>query len=357
MEKIKKNILVAPLNWGLGHATRCIPIIKALENQGFTPILASDGVALGLLQKEFPHLQTLELPSYNIEYPKDGRFFKMKLLMNSPKMIDAILQEKKMAKKIIQEYNIDGIISDNRLGVRNKKVPSVFITHQLTVMTGNTTWLTSKMHQYIIRKFDECWVPDLDSVPNLTGDLGHLKKDYDTIKYIGPLSRLHKKTVEKKYDLMVILSGPEPQRTFLEEKLALELQSYDGKIVFIKGKIEAEQTVEVKKHITFYNYMNTQELEITFNESDVVLCRSGYTTIMDLAQLEKKAFFIPTPGQYEQEYLAKKLKKEGLVPYCRQEKFQVKKLMEIDLYKGLKGLNLNINWAELFHIFEKKTDF
>ncbi|MEO8516339.1 MAG: glycosyltransferase [Flavobacterium sp.] len=357
LEKIKKNILVAPLNWGLGHATRCIPIIKALEIQGFTPILASDGVALSLLRKEFPHLQTLELPSYNIEYPEEGKNFKRKLLMNSPKMIGAILNEKKRTKKIIKEYNIKGIISDNRLGVQNRKIPSVFITHQLTVMTGNTTWLTSKLHQFVIQKFDECWVPDVDSVPNLTGDLGHLKKTHDYIKYIGPLSRLHKKQLEKKYDLMVILSGPEPQRTLLEEKLTLELQSYEGKIIFIKGKIEPEQTVEVKEHITFYNYMNTQELETAFNESDAVLCRSGYTTVMDLAQLEKKAFFIPTPGQYEQEYLAKKLKKEGLVPYCKQEKFKLKKLLEIGLYKGLKGLHTKINWDELFFIFDKKTDF
>lgn len=353
MEKIKKNILVAPLNWGLGHATRCIPIIKALETQGFNPIIASDGVALGLLQKEFPHLLALELPSYHIEYPKNGLFFKIKILMNSPKMIDAIVSEKKIIKKWAKEHDLKGIISDNRLGVRYKKIPSVFITHQLNVMTGNTTWLSSKMHQYIIRKFNECWVPDVDTVPNLTGDLGHLDKTYDTIKYIGPLSRLHKKAVEKKYDLMVILSGPEPQRTFLEEKLSLELLSYQGRVIFIKGKIEPEQAVDVKKHITYYNYMNTQELETAFNESEVVLCRSGYTTIMDLAQLGKKAFFIPTPGQYEQEYLAKKLKKEGLVPYCKQDKFEVQKLLEIPFYKGLRDFKTTITWKELFQLFLK----
>lgn len=352
MEKIKKNILVAPLNWGLGHATRCIPIIKALETQGFTVILASDGVALGLLRKEFPHLQNIELPSYNIEYPENGKLFKWKLLTNSPKMIGAILSEKRRIKKIIKEHNIHGLISDNRLGVRSKKIPSVFITHQLNVMTGNTTWLTSKMHQIIIKRFNECWVPDVDTVPNLTGKLGHLDKTLKNIKYIGPLSRLHKKSLTKKYDLMVILSGPEPQRTLLEEKLVLELQSYNGTIVFVKGKIEPEQTTEVKNHITFYNYMNSAELETAFNESDIVLCRSGYTTIMDLAQLGKKAFFIPTPGQYEQEYLAKKLKKEGLVPYCKQHKFKLKRLNEVQLYKGLKDFKTNVTWKELFQLFQ-----
>lgn len=352
MENSKKNILVAPLNWGLGHATRCIPIIRALEAHNFNPILASDGVALGLLQKEFPHLQTIELPSYQIEYPKNGLFFKMKILMNSPKMIDAIVSEKKLIKKIVKENNIVGIISDNRLGVRSKKVPSVFITHQLNVMTGNTTWLTSKMHQFIIKKFTECWVPDVDGIPNLTGDLGHLEKKHDAIKYIGPLSRLHKKHLEKKFDLMVILSGPEPQRTFLEEKLILELKTYEGQILFVKGKIEATQTIQQENQFLFYNYMNTNELEIAFNESDMVLCRSGYTTVMDLAQLGKKAFFIPTPGQYEQEYLAKKLKKEGLVPYCKQEKFEVAKLSEVALYKGLANFNTKVTWNTLFQLFQ-----
>lgn len=353
MDNLKKNILVAPLNWGLGHATRCIPVINALLSNGFTPILASDGVALELLKKEFPDLVALELPSYQIEYPKNGIYFKLKIIVNSPKIIDAIVSEKKAVKKIIQKHNIAGIISDNRLGVRNKKIPSVFITHQLNVMTGNTTWLSSKIHLYIVKKFAQCWVPDVDAVPNLTGDLGHLEEKHENIKYIGPLSRLHKQKVPKKYDLMVILSGPEPQRTLLEEKLTLELQKYNGKIIFIKGKIEKEQVIENKGHITYYNYMNTSELETAFNESELVLCRSGYTTVMDLAQLEKKAFFIPTPGQYEQEYLARKFQKEGLVPYCKQEKFEVEKLLEVDFYKGLKGINAKITWKELFLIFQE----
>ena len=351
---MSKNILIAPLNWGLGHATRCIPIIRALQENGYTPILASDGVALEILRKEFPQLQSVSLPSYHIEYPKNGMFFKLKMLANSPRMVSAILSEKKCIKNIIKEYNISGIISDNRLGVHNKKIPSVFITHQLNVMTGNTTWLTSKMHQYIIKKYDECWVPDVNTIPNLTGKLGHLEEDIKTVKYIGPLSRLHKKSLEKKYDLMVILSGPEPQRTFLEEKLIVELDNYIGKIIFIKGKIEAKQIVETKNQITFYNYMNSEELENSFNESELILCRSGYTTVMDLAQLEKKAFFIPTPGQYEQEYLAKKYKAEGLVPYCKQEKFKAKKLFKVDLYKGLRDFNTKIDWKSLFEILEKQ---
>lgn len=352
----KKNILIAPLNWGLGHATRCIPIIEALLAHGFNPIIASDGVALELLKKEFPLLTYTTLPSYQIEYPKKGRYFKLKLVFNGHKIIKAILLEKRKTKQIIKEYNIDGIISDNRLGVQNKKVPSVFITHQLKVLTGNTTWLSTKMHEKIINKFDVCWVPDVENVMNLSGILGHPKKKPKNTKYIGPLSRLKKRNLPLQYHLMVILSGPEPQRTLLEEKLKLELANYEGNILFISGKIEDKQTITTQNQFTFYNFMNSEELEIAFNQSASVLCRSGYTTVMDLAFLGKKAFFIPTPGQYEQEYLAKKFKDEGIAPTCSQENFIAKKLLKLDVYKGFLHFEQKTDWKKLFEVFHKKTD-
>jgi uncharacterized protein (TIGR00661 family) len=237
--------------------------------------------------------------------------------------------------------------------VFSKKIPSVFITHQLNVLTGNTTWISSKMHQFIIRKYTECWVPDRDEKPNLTGKLGHLKNPDAKIRYIGPLSRLRVLDIPKKYDLMVILSGPEPQRGMLESQLRDDMQRFKGNIIFICGKVEARQKNEQLGNITFYNFMTTDQLEIAFNESEKVLCRSGYTTIMDLAKLGKKAFFIPTPGQYEQEYLAKKLKREGWVPFAKQEDFQVGNLLEIDIFKGLPKMDGEIHWKQLFGIFEK----
>ncbi|RTY91354.1 glycosyltransferase [Flavobacterium sp. GT3R68] len=345
------NILITPLNWGLGHATRCIPIIRELEKNGFIPIIASDGMALDLLRKEFPHLLALEMPSYNIQYPKDGAYLRWKMIQNSPKMIWAIYQEKQIISRWITQYDIRGIISDNRLGAFSKKTPSVFITHQLNVLSGNTTWLTSLLHQNIIQKYRECWVPDVEGTPNLSGKLGHLKKPIHNVRYIGPLSRMQKNTVEKKYDLMVILSGPEPQRSILENQLKKEILKYKGKVIFIKGILEREQKKEIAEHVTYYNFMHSGELQQAFNESEMILCRSGYTTIMDLAHLEKKSFFIPTPGQYEQEYLARKLKKEGLVPYAKQNDFRIRDLLKADLYRGLQNFNNTPDWEKLFNIF------
>lgn len=348
---MKKNILVAPLNWGLGHATRCIPIIKALEEHNFNPVIASDGVALALLKKEFPHLVSVELPPYDISYAEKGKNFKWKLLAQMPKMFKAVYGERKIVTQIIENHSIDGIISDNRLGVYSRKIPSIFMTHQLNVLSGKTSWLTTKVHSKFISKFDQCWVPDNDSMSNLTGKLGHLKNPLKNLVYIGPLSRFEKRRRKIKYDLMVILSGPEPQRTILEQKIIKELETFEGNVVFIKGVVEANQISSVIGSITFYNFMNSEQLENTFNQSEKVLCRSGYTTVMDLAKLGKKAFFIPTPGQYEQEYLAEKYRIDGIAPSCKQEEFSIDKLKTIENYNGLQNFSTEINWEFLFRLF------
>lgn len=354
MENARRNILVAPLNWGLGHATRCIPIIRELEKNGFTPILASDGAALQILKKEFPHLLALTLPSYEIEYPKNGAHFKWKLISNSPKMINAILSEKKMVKKWITQHHLHGIISDNRLGVYSKEIPCVYMTHQLNVLSGKTTWISSKIHHHFIKKFTECWIPDEEKNPNLSGKLGHQKNTKLNLTYIGPLSRLEKKALPIKYDLMVILSGPEPQRTYLEQKLKNEIKHFEGSILFIKGIVEAEQKIEKTGNVLYCNFMSSIEIETAFNESEMVLCRSGYTTVMDLEKLQKKVFFIPTPGQYEQEYLARRLQRNGFAPYAKQEDFKIADLKDVELYQGLPQVKKEINWKQLLILFKSK---
>ncbi|MBU2525705.1 MAG: glycosyltransferase [Bacteroidetes bacterium] len=349
-----RKILVAPLNWGLGHATRCIPIIKALQKNQFEPVLASDGQALALLRKEFPEMESHEMASYNIEYAKNGKHFKWKLITEIPNMINAVVREHKFVKKMVDKGEIAGIISDNRLGAYDKRVPSIFITHQLNVLTGNTTYLTSKMHHFFIQNFNECWVPDFEAADNLSGKLGHLKRSRLKVKYIGPLSRFEKNDSHKIYDLMIILSGPEPQRTMLEDKLFNQVKHYPGKVLFVRGKVEDEQEIFSVLNTTVYNFMTSSELETAINASDKVLSRSGYTTIMDLARLEKKAFFIPTPGQYEQEYLAKRLNFKGIAPMETQERFSMENLAKLDLFSGFRSAGRTEDFGALFHLFEGK---
>jgi uncharacterized protein (TIGR00661 family) len=330
----KGKIIVAPLNWGLGHATRCIPVIKALIEQNFTPIIASDGVALQLLRMEFPSIKSYQLPSYGIQYPKKGKSFTFKLLLQLPKIYKAVKEEHKIISKIIEKEGITGIISDNRFGVYATKVPSVYITHQVNVLSGFTTFFSSKVHQKIIAKFDYCWIPDYEGEPNLAGKLSHVNGNHLNCQYINPISRFHFERREKKYDLLVLLSGPEPQRTLLEEKLLNELKSYQKSILFIRGIVEEKQNYSKKDNLEIVNYMLANELENAINESEIVLARSGYSTIMDLDKLGAKAFFIPTPGQFEQEYLAKYLKNQHIANYARQESFKTEMLVGMENYTG-----------------------
>ena len=348
------KILIAPLNWGLGHASRCIPIILALKENGFIPVIASDGAALELLKREFPNDIFESLPTFNIEYAKKKENFRFKIFKQLPKLFYSIQKEKKVLNKIIKCHQISGIISDNRPGIYSSKIPSVYITHQITVLSGNTTWFSTKFHHYFIKKYTECWIPDVKEGVNLSGKLSHESNSLSNLKYIGPLTRLKKKNVIKKYDLIIVLSGPEPQRTLLENKLIEELTPYKGNILLVKGLVETEQKISTQNQFTIYNFMETDELETAIQESNYIICRSGYSSIMDLAFLGTKAFLIPTPGQFEQEYLAKKLKKEGSVPSCKQDKFTVDKLEKIDIYSGFRKYNFEKDWDSLFSVFKCK---
>ena len=351
-----KKIIVAPLNWGLGHSTRCIPIINALIEEGFTPIIASDGAALKLLQKEFPELKSYRLPSYNIKYTKKGTRLKYRMLYDSLRIIKSVKREKSIIEKIVNKEGVIGIISDNRFGVRCKNVPSIYMTHQMNVFSGNTTFLTTLLHQKVISKFDGCWIPDYNDDSSLAGILSDVNSSNIDIKYIGALSRFTYREVPKKLNLLILLSGPEPQRTILEKIIFDELKEYDKKVLIVRGIISDKQEITRIKNIKIINYMLKEELENSINESEFILARSGYSTIMDLEKLKAKAFFIPTPGQFEQEYLAKHLEQKKIAPYSNQQDFKINMLEKINDYSGfkIKHKSYRVDFKTLFnHEFSK----
>jgi uncharacterized protein (TIGR00661 family) len=348
--KFVKKIIVAPLNWGLGHAARCVPIIHFLLENKYVPIIASDGDALLFLQKEFPTLERLELPSYGISYAKN---LKRSLVVQLPRILKAIRSEHKIIQKYIEEHTeVIGIISDNRFGVRSTRIPSVYITHQITVISGITTVISSKIHQKIIQKFDECWVPD-SKYHKLSGLLSQVRSEKMNLKFIGVLSRFKKESIPKVNAILVVLSGIESQRKPLEEKMLLALKNYQGTIVLVQGRIQKEQTVNVVNGIKIYNYLLSSELEKEINQSELIICRSGYSSIMDLAVLHKKVFFIPTPNQPEQEYLASYLKEQNLAPFCKEQDFNVAQLTQVNNYKGLSTATQKLE-VHLLRLFKGK---
>ena len=330
-----KRVIVAPLNWGLGHATRCIPIINALINAQFTPIIASDGKALQFLEKEFPSLETLELPSYQISY---GKNLKLDLLRKFPRFLNVMKEEHRAIQEYIQSNEVVGIISDNRFGVYAESVPSVYISHQLNVKSGIFTPITNYFHQRIISKFNECWIPDEEG-SQYSGALSQTNKKLNQ-KCIGVLSRFQKMEAEKSIDLLIVLSGPEPNRSLLETKLIQKFRDTDLNVYVIRGKVEAVQKVETQGKLKIINFALSGELNGYLNVAKKVICRSGYSSIMDLIALDKEAILIPTGGQSEQEYLANYLAAKG--------RFEIVKEKEVDKFE------FKINSTSTLQKFQKK---
>lgn len=246
-----------------------------------------------------------------------------------PKITSAVLGEYKQTQAIIQAEKIDGIISDNRFGTFSSRIPSVIITHQINILTPYK-WLNPLarlMNQFWLKRFDSVWIPDTENKPNLSGILSHdisLKER----KYIGFLSRMKKEKRANQYHLIAVLSGPEPQRTLLEEKIIQALETVDFPYLIVQGKTESFSEKEIGQKGKMISFLTSHDLNQAINESAVVLSRSGYSTIMDLAALGKKAILIPTPLQTEQEYIAQNLATQKIFVVQAQKDFHLAKALE-----------------------------
>ena len=323
----KPRVLVAPLDWGLGHATRCIPIILMVLQQNCDVIIAAEGPCKFLLQEEFPDLVFLELKGYRITYSKNKSGLPLKILAQFPKLIYRIYAEHRWLNKMVKLHAIDLVISDNRFGMYHKTVPAVYITHQLKIKTGNrfTAQIAQKINYHFINKYKECWVPDTAGEINLAGGLSHPGvMPAVPVKYIGPLSRFKKIETENKYDLTIILSGPEPQRSVFEELILKDLKNYSGKTLLVRG-LPANTTLlqSTSSSLEIQNHLPAAALNHVLQQSKIIISRCGYSTVMDLITLQKKAVLVPTPGQTEQEYLAYHLLKEQLFLCIDQNNFSL----------------------------------
>lgn len=287
-------------------------------------LIAAEGAQAKLLQTEFPGLLILPLIGYRIKYSKRKRWLPFTLLLQLPRLLHIIKYEKNWLDTVIDQHKIDVVISDNRYGLSSKKVACIFITHQLTIKTP-FAWLENlvqRINYRYIDQFNSCWVPDIAGEVNAAGLLSHPKKLPATkIQYIGLLSRFRQQPAAKKYDYCILLSGPEPQRTLLENKLVTGLAKVEGKILLVRGKPGAEDTLQTAIHIEVKNHLPGTLLQEAILQSDYIISRSGYTTVMELLSLQKRSILIPTPGQTEQEYLAKKLQQDHICIGVDQNEF------------------------------------
>ena len=325
-----------------------MPIINSLLENNYTPIIASDGNALQFLKQEFPNLESFELPSYHISY---GRNLKLKILFQLPSIVKSVQQEKKIINDfILKNKDVVGVISDNRFGVRSSLVPSVYLTQQINVLSGATTFLAVFFIKKLLKHTMNVGFLILPILNFLESYPPQKNLNY---KFIGVLSRFKKEVVEKKIDILVLLSGPEPNRTLLETKLISEFKNDPRNIVFVLGIVAGKQKKWTLGNNTFYNYLLSNALQKIINSSEIIISRSGYSSIMDFAILRKKVFFIPTENQPEQVYLAKYLQENGIAPFSTIADFSKEKLLQVQKMKGLKTEATHLK-ANLFSLFERK---
>lgn len=325
------KILVAPLDWGLGHATRCIPIIKELLNQKCQVIVAAEGVQKALLREEFPFLTFVELPGYRVQYGKNRALTFLRLIASIPKILIRIKRENGWLRRFADHERPDMVISDNRYGLYLPGTITIFITHQLSIRTpfGKVAdWLLQQINYSAINRFSVCWVPDRAGGDGLAGELSHPKRmPLIPTRYIGWLSRMEVMPVPatRDFDVLVLLSGPEPQRTILEKMIIEQAAGCDCKMVVVRGLPGGgKRSLQAPRGVVVYDHLPAGELERLMLRSDIVLSRPGYSTVMDLARMGKKAIFVPTPGQTEQEYLGGYLAERRLGICVWQQGFSLK---------------------------------
>lgn len=326
-----KRILIAPLDWGLGHATRCIPVIRELQLQGCEVLIAGSGHSLRLLEKEFPLIKTFILPGYSPRYPRKGSMV-FRMAMQLPHFMSVIRAEQRVIHHLVQQENIAAVISDNRYGCWSENIPSVFITHQSNIlMPRRFGWLQGfvrNMNERMINRFTCCWIPDFPHDHSLAGELIFSGNAHVRIRkqYIGWLSRF---TVQpdavKKYDVVAVFSGPEPQRSMVENVVLPQLRNSGLRFRVVRGLPGLSSSPSGEDVI---NFLDSDKLQEELAAAGLIIARSGFSTVMDLQALGGKVVFIPTPGQTEQEYLASRLMEKRIAYYMNQDAFQLSTALE-----------------------------
>ncbi len=328
------RILVSPLDWGLGHATRCIPLIDSLISRYNARItVAAEGAQRAVIQEAFPSLPFLSIPGYKIKYHKNRAATIAGLVLSLPRIARTIELERQWLADLLRHEKFDIIISDNRYGLYHPSIPSYLLTHQLLVKTAFGAIADSLVQQRLykwIDRFTECWVPDYEGEPSLAGELSHPKKMPSIpVRYLGPLSRLKAVDADGKIELLAILSGPEPQRSLLEKKIREQWDRKPGEsMVLVQGLPGGETRVGQQNNLTIYNHVNGETLSQLVANASRIVCRSGYSSLMDLLPLGKDCVVVPTPGQTEQEYLARFLAAEGRVRMMLQKDFDLASILQ-----------------------------
>ena len=322
---MSKTLLFGALDWGLGHATRSIPLLTYFSEKGWKLVIAANAGPKKILKETFPDALIIEPPAYNVTYSKKSSFFTLRLLQQAPKIKRVIVSEKRWVENYISEHRVDLILSDNRYGFYHPSIPSFILTHQLSPISGWGTMIdgvVQKLHYRLLAPFDHILVPDLAHAPGIAGRLSHPISVPSNVHYIGLLSRLELLTLAvPTLEVVMVLSGPEPSRSIFENKIREQLKDFKGRYVLVQGLPNSNAIAEPN----IIPYADPKTLTVLMQKAELVICRSGYSSVMDLLALGKKAVLIPTPGQTEQMYLAAHLEEMNLFPMMNENDFDLGK--------------------------------
>jgi uncharacterized protein (TIGR00661 family) len=322
------KVLFGVFDWGIGHATRDIPLITELLKTNEVHIL-STGRALKLLKDYFAGQCTYyDVPSVYPPYTRT-RFFQVTFALFLPRMIRNLQYARERSREIVSG-GFDKVISDCRYDVYDTPDNSYLINHQVRFSTPfGAERIFEKLLARRMQKYKYVIVPDFEE-QSLSGRLSHDLRyvNKDKIRYIGILSHLKKLQVTEDIDYFISVSGPEPQRTVLQKKMIEMSGQLEGNVV-IAGGIPESTTTRSSENLRFYSFLNAEQQADMMNRAKFIISRPGYTTVMELAELDKKrALFLPTPGQTEQEYLADYYEKQGYFHSVSQYNLKLKKAIE-----------------------------
>lgn len=328
------KIIYGVCSWGLGHATRSLPVIRKLVDEDNEVTIISSGRSLDLLKKELgDNIEYIDIPDYPMLLSENARQFMAKSVIYWPMFIRRMHSGLNQLTRMLKTRKCDLIISDARYDIYSKKIPSYFISHQIRIMNPLRIKMLESgseiFNLFFFKRFVAVIVPDYKE-DDLSGDLSHnlRRLDEDKIYYVGVLSDFKKKNTKKDIDYLISISGPEPQRTLLEKKLISQIDQLRGNIVVTLGKTEKKDKFN-NKNITTYSFLTKEKREDLLNRAKLVVSRSGYSTILDLAVIGTKALMTPTPGQIEQEYLAEYHNKKGTFYSVNQKYISLKRDVEI----------------------------
>jgi uncharacterized protein (TIGR00661 family) len=332
------KIIYAACSWGLGHATRSLPVIRRLIKEGNDLTIISSGRSLDVLKKEVSDdASYVDIVDYPMLLSENARQFMAKAVVYWPLFLKRIESGLLQLNKVLKKKNYDLIVSDGRYDMYNKDIPSFFISHQMRIMNPLRIKMfetgSELFNMFFFKRFAGILVPDYRD-DDFSGDLSHNlnKIDENKLHYVGVMSDFRKKKVQKNIDFFVSISGPEPQRSILENIIVSQLDNISGRIVMTLGKAEHDSK-QKNKDITTYSFLNKEKREELLNRSKLVISRSGYSTIMDLAVFGTKALLIPTPGQIEQEYLGLYHNSLQTFHCVKQQNLNLKKDVEIAYQK------------------------